>query len=120
MTLNSIPVVGYNVLQDTCILRLKADSMDAAKAAISSNMVLKDDIGNDFLQLSGYGTIASIVLTPDSSIYELHLARDATGKERIDALEAENKELQAKLAAAIQSNQMLEDCIVEMAGVVYA
>ena len=36
------------------------------------------------------------------------------------ALEAENKELKAKLAAAVESGAMLEDCIVEMAGVVYA
>lgn len=41
-------------------------------------------------------------------------------EERLMALEAENKELRAKLAAAVESGAMLEDCIVEMAGVVYA
>ena len=40
--------------------------------------------------------------------------------QRLAALEAENKELRAKLAAAVESGAMLEDCIVEMAGVVYA
>ena len=39
---------------------------------------------------------------------------------RLKALERENKTLQAQLEASIQSNQMLEDCLVEMAGVVYA
>ena len=43
-----------------------------------------------------------------------------TWTERIEALERENKTLQAQLDASIQSNQMLEDCLVEMAGVVYA
>lgn len=43
-----------------------------------------------------------------------------TTKERLAALEKENKTLQAQLEASIQSNQMLEDCLVEMAGVVYA
>lgn len=43
-----------------------------------------------------------------------------TWAERIEALERENKTLQAQLDASIQSNQMLEDCLVEMAGVVYA
>lgn len=43
-----------------------------------------------------------------------------TWTERIEALERENKTLQAQLEASIQSNQMLEDCLVEMAGVVYA
>ena len=32
----------------------------------------------------------------------------------------ENKKLTGKLDAAIQSNAMLEDCLVEMAGIVYA
>ena len=43
-----------------------------------------------------------------------------TWAERIEALERGNKTLQAQLEASIQSNQMLEDCLVEMAGVVYA
>ena len=120
MTLNNIPVLGYNVLQDSCVLRLAATSLDEAKAAVSSSMVLKDGVGNDFLHIAGYSTITSIVLAPDTGVYELHIARDAVGKTRIDALEKENKELKAKLEAAIQSNQTLENCLVEMAGVVYA
>lgn len=43
-----------------------------------------------------------------------------TTDERVEALEHENKTLQAQLEAMIQSNQMLEDCLVEMAGAVYA
>lgn len=43
-----------------------------------------------------------------------------TWTERIEALERENKTLQSQLEASIQSNQMLEDCLVEMAGIVYA
>lgn len=35
-------------------------------------------------------------------------------------LETENKQLTAKLEASIKSNQMLEDCLVEMAEIVYA
>lgn len=36
------------------------------------------------------------------------------------ALQAELDTTKQKLSAAIQSNAMLEDCLVEMAGVVYA
>lgn len=43
-----------------------------------------------------------------------------TYAERLAALEADNKQLTSKLEAAIQSNQMLEDCLVEMAEIVYA
>lgn len=45
---------------------------------------------------------------------------EPTPEERLAALERENKALQSQLAASIQSNQMLEDCLVEMAGIVYA
>lgn len=43
-----------------------------------------------------------------------------TPEQQIAELERQNKTLQAQLEASIQSNQMLEDCLVEMAGVVYA
>lgn len=38
----------------------------------------------------------------------------------LETLRGENKELQAKVKALTESNQMLEDCIVEMAEIVYA
>ena len=41
-------------------------------------------------------------------------------KSPIETLQDENKELQAKVKALTESNQMLEDCIVEMAEIVYA
>ena len=40
--------------------------------------------------------------------------------ERIVALEATNRQQAAKIAAQTESITMLEDCLVEMAGVVYA
>ena len=43
-----------------------------------------------------------------------------TYAEKLASLEAENKRLTSKLDATIQSNQMLEDCLVEMAEIVYA
>ena len=45
---------------------------------------------------------------------------EPTPEEWLAALERENKTLQSQLEASIQSNQMLENCLVEMAGIVYA
>ena len=47
---------------------------------------------------------------------EAQLSKDEALLYLADGQEAANK----KLSAAIQSNAMLEDCLVEMAGVVYA
>lgn len=43
-----------------------------------------------------------------------------TLEERTTALEAENKTLKTQLAASAESTQFVEDCIAEMAAVVYA
>ena len=43
-----------------------------------------------------------------------------TYAEKLAALEAEHGQLTSQLDAPIQSNQMLEDCLVEMAEIVYA
>ena len=44
---------------------------------------------------------------------------ELTVADRVADLEAKNKQLTSKLDATIQSNQMLEDCLVEMAEIVY-
>ena len=44
---------------------------------------------------------------------------EPTVADRIADLEEKNKQLTSKLDAAIQSNQLLEDCLVEMAEIVY-
>ena len=43
-----------------------------------------------------------------------------TLEERLEATEEENRQLKAQVKAQSQSLLMLEDCLVEMAGVVYA
>lgn len=41
-------------------------------------------------------------------------------KTELEKLQEENKKLTAKIDTLTRSNQMLEDCVVEMAGIVYA
>ena len=43
-----------------------------------------------------------------------------TPKSTIEVLQEQNKQLEAKVKALSESSQMLEDCIVEMAEIVYA
>lgn len=44
----------------------------------------------------------------------------ATPEERIETLESDNTLLKQQLKAASDQNDFLEDCIAEMAGIVYA
>lgn len=43
-----------------------------------------------------------------------------TTEERVTALESDNNLLKQQLKAASDQNEFLEDCIAEMAGIVYA
>lgn len=62
----------------------------------------------------------SVEENPEQSIDPGAGESQKTYAEKLAALEEENKQLSSKLEAAIQSNQMLEDCLVEMAEIVYA
>lgn len=60
-------------------------------------------------------------LTDEDEICKAYIKRLTTvPKSDVETLQDENKELQAKVKALTESNQMLEDCIVEMAEIVYA
>ena len=48
------------------------------------------------------------------------LISQKTNTERIEDLEADNNLLKQQLKAASDQNDFLEDCIAEMAGIVYA
>ena len=62
----------------------------------------------------------SVEENPDQPVDPSAGESQKTYAEKLTALEAENKQLTSKLDATIQSNQMLEDCLVEMAEIVYA
>ena len=58
-----------------------------------------------------------------TDVYQLEHKEPAEPESPVDPLEqlqTENKKLTAKINTLTQSNQMLEDCVVEMAGIVYA
>ena len=76
------------------------------------------------LSCGGFGTLTIVdnivmAFTPNETAWN---AWNAANPQPTPQPTTEEKivTLQSKLAASIQSNQMLEECVVEMAGVVYA
>lgn len=120
MTLNGIPVLNYSVDEKQAVLLLSTNSMEDATNTVSNSMMLKVGVGNDFFAIVGYGTVKRVTYVASMNAYEVVLERESTDAPRITALEAENKKLTAQLQAATEANAFLEECIVEMAGVVYA
>lgn len=58
--------------------------------------------------------------TDDEAVQRWIAAREAPPENPLAALAAENAQLRAKVSALTESAQMLEDCLVEMAEIVYA
>lgn len=116
MTLNGIPVFNYSIGETEASLVLSVSSIQDAINLVSADMMLKDGAGNDFLAIRGYDEVKKVSYMPAVGGYEIILSRS----NGIQSLRDENARLNAKLNAAIQSNQMLEECLVEMAEIVYA
>ena len=69
-------------------------------------------IGDSYDAQTGEWTQAPVPEEPEEP--------EPTLEERLEATEEENRQLKAQVKAQSQSLLMLEDCLVEMAGVVYA
>lgn len=124
MTVKGLQVLAYGLSSDIANITVQADSYDTAVSIVSKDIVLEDGMGAPIVRFTNFTHILSVTVVPDNSAYQLHLrsvdAQTVANADDIAALTKENKTLKAQLEASIQSNQMLEDCLVEMAGVVYA
>lgn len=124
MTVNGLQVLAYSLSGDIADITVQADSYDTAISIVSKDIMLEDGMGAPIIRFTNFTHILSVTVVPNNNAYQLRLrsvdAQTVANADDIDALSKENKLLKAQLEASIQSNQMLEDCIVEMAGVVYA
>ena len=124
MTVKGLQVLAYGLSGDIADITVQADNYDTAVSIVSKDIVLEDGMGAPIVRFTNFTHILSVTVVPNNNAYQLRLrsvdAQTVANADDIDALNKENKLLKAQLAASIQSNQMLEECIVEMAGVVYA
>ena len=107
---------GHYVLDDTAFI----SKVDVAKVWDTDTSIPEDFVpgkylfnGTEFIKNDNWIEPAQDPEPPEEPETE-------TLSQRVTSLEQQNKMLQAQLEASIQSNQLLEDCLVEMAGVVYA
>lgn len=120
MTLNGVPVLNYNVTETELTLCVNVSSMEDARNVISDDLMLKDGVGNDFMHLQGFSNIKSIAYLETLGAYEIRAYKKTTAEQKVAELEKVNQELREEIKKLTESNTMLEECIVEMAGIVYA
>lgn len=124
MKVNNIPLMSYKADDKEALLIFETQSREDVEAIVSAEIVVLNSANVPVVYLNGYTIIDMISIAPQAGTITLRLLRQdiqvLQHEESLKNLEQENKVLKAQLAASIQSNQMLEECIVEMAGVVYA
>ena len=83
-------------------------------------MIYTDEYGK--WEINEYGV--KMLIEPSQKWHDEHpdteTDESSMRKNVIEVLQDENKQLTAKVKALTESSQMLEDCIVEMAEIVYA
>lgn len=124
MKVNNIPLMSYKADDKEALLIFETQSKEDVEAVVSAEIVVLNSANVPVVYLNGYTIIDMISIAPQAGTITLRLLRQdiqvLQHEESLKNLEQENKVLKAQLEASIQSNQMLEDCIVEMAEIVYA
>ena len=124
MKVNNIPLMSYKADDKEALLIFETQSKEDVEAVVSAEIVVLNSANVPVVYLNGYTIIDMISITPQAGTITLRLLRQdiqvLQHEESLKNLEQENKVLKAQLEASIQSNQMLEDCLVEMAEIVYA
>lgn len=124
MTINNVVLKGYDQQGSMLTLVLETVDLDVAKTCITDNMTVMDGAGNLVTRFTGYTRIQQLALEDTAGTVTAVLHRNVSYDEELAQLraklEAENKLLKEQVAAQADQAEFYEDCIAEMASVVYA
>lgn len=114
----NVAIITDGVVENSCVFDdiLTAQEFLTANVWPGAEVVIElpegYGIGDSYDEQTGEWTKAPAPEEPEEP--------EPTLEERLEATEEENRQLKAQVKAQSQSLLMLEDCLVEMAGVVYA
>lgn len=128
MKVNDIKALDYRTDGDLLTIPFADTSVEAVLALDSAVLTVKTDDGDTVEVLAGYALRSVTVDAKDPTSVTAVLTRAVDGTAAaLDALtaqltqsEKENKLLKAQVSAATDQQSFYEDCIAEMAEVVYA
>ena len=128
MKVNDIKALDYRTDGDLLTIPFADTSVEAVLALDSAVLTVKTDAGDPVEVLAGYAlktaTVAAAEQTSVIAVYTRAVDGTAAALDTISARlvesEKENKLLKAQVSAATDQQSFYEDCIAEMAEVVYA
>ena len=128
MKVNDIKALDYRTDGDLLTIPFADTSVEAVLALDSAVLTVKTDAGDTVEVLAGYALRSVTVDAKDPTSVSAVLTRAVDGtaaaldtiSARLVQAEQENKLLKAQVSAATDQQSFYEDCIAEMAEVVYA
>lgn len=128
MKINGIKALDYQCQGDSLTIPFAETSVEAVLALDAAVLTVKTDAGDTVEVLAGYALRSVTVDAKDPTSVTAVLTRAVDGtaaaldtiSDRLVQAEQENKLLKAQVSAATDQQSFYEDCIAEMAEVVYA
>lgn len=128
MKVNDIKALDYQCQGDSLTIPFAETSVEAVLALDAAVLTVKTDDGDTVEVLAGYALRSVTVDAKDPTSVTAVLTRAVDGtaaaldtiSDRLVQAEQENKLLKAQVSAATDQQSFYEDCIAEMAEVVYA
>ena len=128
MKVNDIKALDYRTDGDLLTIPFADTSVEAVLALDSAVLTVKTDDGDTVEVLAGYALRSVTVDAKDPTSVTAVLTRAVDGtaaaldtiSAKLVESEKENKLLKAQVSAATDQQSFYEDCIAEMAEVVYA
>ena len=128
MKINDVKALDYRADGDLLTIPFAETSADAVLAMDTAVLTVKTDDGDTVEVLAGYALRSVTVDAKDPTSVTAVLTRAVDGtaaaldtiSDRLAQAEQENKLLKAQVSAATDQQSFYEDCIAEMAEVVYA
>ena len=128
MKVNDIKALDYRTDGDLLTIPFADTSVEAVLALDAAVLTVKTDAGDTVEVLAGYALRSVTVNAKDPTSVTAVLTRAVDGtaaaldtiSAKLVESEKENKLLKAQVSAATDQQSFYEDCIAEMAEVVYA
>lgn len=128
MKINGIKALDYRTDGDLLTIPYAETSVEAVLALDAAVLTVKTDAGDTVEVLAGYAlktaTVAAADPTSVTAVYTRAVDGTAAALDALTAQltqsEKENKLLKAQVSAATDQQSFYEDCIAEMAQIVYA
>ena len=128
MKINDVKALDYRADGDLLTIPFAETSADAVLAMETAVLTVKTDDGDTVEVLAGYALRSVTVDAKDPTSVTAVLTRAVDGtaaaldtiSAQLVQAEQENKLLKAQVSAATDQQSFYEDCIAEMAEVVYA